>query len=408
MIKNLTPFVAQGEIEINSSKSFAHRYVILACLSSGKTILKNVGNSVDILATIGCMQRLGAKIEYDGLNAIVYGIENFNKEIEVDFLESGSTMRFLIPIFSVLGVKTKFTGRGKLLERPNDALYSALNKKGVKIENNQINGKLQGGKFNIDATISSQYISGLLMAFTLINEDCTVNLVGNLVSKNYLDITLSALKDFGVDCIVNENSITINKNSKLKSKGFYQIEGDWSSACFPIVLGLLGKKVIVNGLNPNSLQGDKKVVEILQNAGANLQFEEGKLIAQNSQIKGLRVDIKDIPDSAPILAVLMATLKGKSTMLNVDRLKIKESDRLLAIIENLKKACIQTEYSNNQLTVFGGKIKGANFLGYNDHRIVMAFSVLASIANGNSTITDMEAVSKSYKNFFEDLTKLGG
>lgn len=408
MIYSLSPFNAYGDIDNVPSKSYAHRIIILSALSKGQTLIKNVGTSFDVQATIDCMQKLGAKIERNGDNLIVNGIEKYSNNIELDFNESGSTMRFLIAIIGALGINAKFTGKGKLLSRPMEELYSVLQEKNVVVKDNCISGKLQGGVFKIDSSISSQFISGLIFASPLTGQDCVIELQGEVVSKNYIDISLQVAKEFGIDCEFENNVIKIYKGSGYRSLKEYQVEGDWSSAAFPLAMGALSGEVSVKNLNLNSLQGDAKIFNIMKEMGVDIKINGEKITAKKSQIKSANIDISNVPDMAPILSVLMSCADGTSTLIGVDRLKYKESDRLSAIMENLNRAKIKTECKNNVLKIFGGKSFGANFLGFNDHRIVMSSCVLSCVTQGKSSITDIEAVNKSYPEFFNHFMQLGG
>ena len=404
---NLYPSTIKGKIKAVPSKSFAHRIIIMASFKKGKTIVKNVGYSDDVLSTIACMQKLGANIQRKKDNLIIYGIEKPNENAILDFNESGSTMRFLIPVVSALGTGATFTGKQSLLRRPNDDLYASLKSNGVTIEDCVISGKITGGEITINAGTSSQFVSGLIMAATILDRDYTINLVGNVVSKNYIDITLQLLSNFGVKYSVNGNSIVIYK-SKIKSKRKIEVEGDWSSASFMLALGVLGKKVKVCGLNMKSKQGDKAILDIIKKMGGKLKTGNKSVTAYNSKLKSIEYDVENCPDLAPILSVLMLTSKEECKMKGVERLRIKESDRLNAIIDNLTLAGGQVEYKDKCLYISARQLQQADFNGYNDHRMVMSSVVLSSILKGASSVTDKEAVKKSYPNFFNDYIKLGG
>lgn len=404
----IKPFLAQGIVDAVPSKSYAHRAIILSALTKGKTTIKNIGNSVDVLVTLDCVSKLGAKVNLIDGGVEIYGIENPPKETFLDFKESGSSMRFFIPVALSLGVKTTFTGSGKLLTRPNDALYFTLSKKGAIIDGQTLSGKLESGVYEIDSTVSSQYVSGLLMALSILDGESEIRLIGQTVSKDYINITLEFLDKFGVKYQLKENSIFIlgGRNNSVPKE--IVVEGDWSSAAFPLALGALGDKVTIKGLNINSVQGDKKIIEILKGIGAKLDIKGDGITVCRGDVKGVKVDMCDIPDMAPALASILANAKGKSELINVDRLKIKESDRLSAIINNLRAVGVEVNYDNNTLYIDGGSVSGGTLLGYNDHRMVMSGCVLASVAQKNCIITDVHAVSKSYPQFFSDYIKLGG
>lgn len=404
---NLAPFIAHGQVESIASKSYAHRIIILSALAKGKTKIYNVGNSNDVLATIDCVKKLGAKVEFFNGYIIVEGIETLPKTCLLDFNESGSTMRFMIPVCAGLGVNARFSGRGKLLTRPNDKLYSVLALHGANVENNNITGKLDCGEYRIDASVSSQYISGLLMALTRVKGNSKIILEGSTVSANYITMTLEVLKQFGVEYLVERNEIILINNN-LSTPKEITVEGDWSSAASMLCFGALGKGVEVKGLNLKSTQSDAKIIDFLAQAGAVITFRENSIKVERGKLNAIECDIKDCPDLAPVLSSVLAYCKGVSKIKGVDRLMIKESNRLQAIIDNLKSAHIKTKYAKDTLYIYGKKVKGANFCGFNDHRMVMSSCVLASNAKGKSSVSDVEAVSKSYPNFFEHLTAING
>lgn len=406
---NLQPFEAQGKVLAVSSKSYAHRIIICSALSKGITKINNLGNSLDVLATLSCVQALGAKVDIKDGYVLIEGIEKVNKNALLDFNESGSTMRFMIPVSASIGANSTFTGRGKLLSRPNQALYSELARHGVQVVDNKINGKLTAGDYQIDSSISSQYVSGLLMSLPMLNGKSKLTLLNSVVSANYISMTLEVLKQFGVEYKINDNQIELVSQNGFVSPKEITVEGDWSSGASILTLGALSDKgVTVKGLNANSTQSDRKIIEILNNVGANVIINGDEVTVSKGRLNAIKTDLTTCPDLAPVLSSVLAYCKGTSVVKGVDRLKIKESDRLGAIINNLALAGIETKYDSDTLYVYGASPKGANFLGYNDHRMVMSACTLSSKAQGNSTITDVEAVAKSYKDYFIDLKKLNG
>ncbi len=404
----INPFCASGQIMIPPSKSHVHRLLICSALSKGKTVVKNVGSSDDVLRTIDCLKSLGANIVLDGSDAEVFGIEQINKTAILNCGESGSTLRFIMPISSALGVDATFIGKGKLLSRPNDNLFEVLSAHGIKIDGFNLKGKLSGGEFNIDASISSQYVTGLLFASVITGVDCVINLIGTAVSKSYINITLGVMKEFGIKFEVEENRIFIPGNQCFISPTEICAEGDWSSSAFPLVLGALSGSVTVSGLNLDSLQGDKVIIKVLENSGCKIDKQKNSVTVYKSNLSPIDFDIEDCPDTAPIVSVLASKINGVSVLRNVERLKVKESNRLEAIIENLKKAGVKTWLEQNDLYIEGGNPKPSEFDGYSDHRIVMAFTVLGAVVEGESIVSDREAVKKSYPEFFDQLTLIGG
>lgn len=406
MKSRIIPFSAFGSVNAVPSKSYAHRFIILSALSKGRTFIENVGSSEDVRATISCVASLGAKVNYDGLNVEIFGIEE-PTSASLDFGESGSTMRFIIPMVSALGVNAQYTGHGKLLFRPNEILFDILEKNGVVVKDNKIQGKLFSGNFEIDSSVSSQYISGLIMALSYINGESVIYLKGRTVSKDYINITLDSISQFGVKYQTGESYIkifggTLNSPSNLK------VEGDWSNVAFPLALGALTGRVTVCGVNLDSVQGDRVILNLFEKAGIKLSQTKNSVTAEKSRIIPIEADLRGCPDLAPIISTVLAYANGTSVLRGVEGLKIKESDRLSAIIDNLTKAKIEAFYDGSALYIKGGKPKANLFEGYNDHRMVMSSCVMASGVNGESEVSDCQAVKKSYPNFFKDFKILGG
>ena len=316
-------------------------------------------------------------------------------------------MRFLIPVAAALGIESEFTGSQRLLERPIGKLAECLNSRGAKVVGHKVTGKLSSGVYRIDASVSSQYISGLMFALPLLNGDSAIVLEGGLVSKGYLDITIEVLKDFGIEIDVNKDGYFIRGNQKYLAKTSV-VEGDYSGASFILCSGAINGEVTVKGLNQFTTQGDGRILQVLKQFGAKVTVSEDQVTVKSQELKGIEVDVEDIPDLAQIISVVGAYASGKTVIKNVERLKIKESDRLQAIIDMLTVCGIKTEVKDNSLIIEGGRPKGGEFFGGNDHRTVMSSAILAFHANGNSTIIGAEAVSKSYPDFFEQAKKLGG
>lgn len=407
MIYKISPFKPNGSVMAVPSKSYAHRLIILSALCKGQTLIKNVGESLDVQVTLDCVKKLGAKVQLSGGDALITGIEKLPQSVDLDFGESGSSMRFMLPLVCALGVDTSFTGRGKLLSRPNDALYEVLIKHGAKVETQRIYGKLTNGNYKINSTVSSQYISGLLMALPLLKGKSQIELVGDVVSKDYILITLEILKLFGINYQIQDNKLTLIDSEYISPKSCV-VEGDWSSGAFPLSFGALGGSVSVAGLNPNSTQGDKRILDVLRQVGAQVVINGNIITVKNKNIRPVDVDITSIPDLAPVIASVVSFADGISVLRGVDRLRIKESDRLSAIMQNLSEANVETRYENDTLYVYGGVVKSGAFKGFNDHRMVMSACVLSSAVQGDCSVTDVEAVKKSYPNFFEDYLTIGG
>ena len=381
-----------GKIDAIPSKSYAHRIAICNFLAGNVPSGKSGDfTSKDIEATERCLKDVNAG------------------KYEVDCGESGSTLRFLLPLLSARGGEYTFIGHGKLMQRPNDELFSVLREHNISIEkqeNIKISGKLTSGDFRLRGDISSQYVSGLLMALPTLDGDSTITLTTPLSSAAYVDITLEVLKAFNIKIEKTDNGYFIKGGQKFS--GDILPEGDWSNAAFFLVAGAIGKEVEVYGLNPDSVQGDKAILNVLDNAGAKVEIDGDSIKVKASELKGFCMDAENCPDLVPIVAVLAAVAKGESVIKNVERLKIKESDRIESTINTLKAFGVKAEYKDNSLVVYGSTPVGGTVDSYNDHRIVMAASVLASVSDGVTIINGAEAVQKSYPDFFADFIKLGG
>ena len=406
MIVNIEKSQLNGEVPAIASKSFAHRILIASGLSNVETKIKGLYPSKDILATIQSMSALGAS--YKGSLAVNNQLVH---KANLMVGESGSTLRFLIPIVSAIGGEFDFICKGRLAERTNDELIRVLSEKGVIVENHvdkiTVCGKLQSGEYKIRGDVSSQYITGLLMALPLVDGNSEIIISTPLSSSGYVDITLDILSKFGINIETTNSGYKIKGGQKYASCGEIEIEGDWSNSGFFLTYGVINGGVTVYGLNENSIQGDKKIIEILQQMGGKFEFSEGNIICHKSELKAIEIDVDGIPDAVPILAIAMATATGKSVLHNVARLKIKESDRVSTVIEMLTNLGITAKEVDNSIEIFGGKLQHGEVNSHNDHRIAMAASIGGLIGAG-ARIIDGEAVEKSYPSFFEDVDDLGG
>lgn len=411
MNRTIKPSKLIGRVKTPSSKSLSHRMIIAAALADGVSEINAVNHSEDIDATVDAMTALGAKIVSDGDVYTIKGIGNAIKETKINCRESGSTLRFLIPVAAVLGCKTEFNGGGKLPTRPITPYKRELSEKGVTFHHTDgvmpfsIEGKLCGGDFFIEGDISSQFITGLLFALPLCCEDSRIILTSPLESKPYADMTVSALNAFGIKINegLSENGFpvyNITGNQRYTSADC-TVEGDYSQAAFFYTANAIGSEIEIDNLNSDSVQGDKEICSILKKIGF------GKVSC--GEYEPFTADASDIPDLVPILTVLGSFTKGVSRIINAKRLKIKESDRLKAIADAINAIggnviCGEDFLEIHPVRSFkGGKIEGCN-----DHRIVMASAIASTMSEGEITITDSEAVAKSYPNFWQDFEKLGG
>ena len=392
-IVELENSILNGAVNIPSSKSAAHRALICSFLA-GDGAVEGITDSYDMKATLGALSALK------------------NGDEEINCIESGSTLRFIIPIAAALGKSVTFVGSGRLPERPIGEYIGLLESHGVKCESNgflplKISGQLKPGRFEIRGDISSQYVTGLLLALPLLKENSEIVLTTPLQSKPYVDLTVKVLNDYAIVIGETENGYSIEGNQQYKVRD-YRVEGDWSQAAFFLAAGAISGDVTVKGLDLNSTQGDKEIVSILKRFGADIEVNDDSVRAKKSALSGIEIDAKDIPDMVPALSVVAANAKGKTIIKNIQRLRIKESDRVESIASNLKRAGVNAISTDNEIIIEGSGYYGAELFGYNDHRIVMAFSVLALNADGKTIITDAESINKSYPDYFEDYNLLGG
>ena len=404
----ISPSVLKGRVEIPSSKSCAHRAIICAALSSDSepSVLSGISFSKDIEATLGAMEAFGAKWEMtdkESGTVTVWGIGTDRAEgkLSIDCNESGSTLRFVIPIAAALGYDTEFIGRGRLPQRPIDIYTRELGRKGITFNYQNtmpfdISGQLTSGKYEIEGNVSSQFITGLLFALPLLEGDSEIILTSHLESRPYVDITIDTMKRFGVIIDQTETSYTIKGGQRYHSHS-ERVEGDYSQAAFFCVANAIGSDIELGNLSPDSVQGDKRITSITAD------------ILKDGVISSFREDCSDIPDLVPILSVLAAYGSGESVIYNAERLRIKESDRLETTAAMLNGIGGDVTVTDDGLIIRPTKkLTGGKVDGCGDHRIVMAAAVAALGCTGDVIITGAEAVEKSYPDFFKDYTMLGG
>lgn len=392
----ILPSKTSGEVSAPPSKSFAHRYLIGSVLSRGKCVIKNIADSDDISATLSCIEQLGGSVTKDGY--IVTVIPTNEKQIEnavFDCKESGSTLRFFIPVVLATGAKNcTFSGSERLLARGIKEYEKLFENSDVKIKSDEksieVNGTLSAGNYEISGEVSSQYTTGMLFALSVLLGKSTLKITGNAESRAYVDMAIKVLKDFGADIAEPEkNYFEINGKGRL-SPGEFTVEGDWSNAAFLIALSRLLGTISVSGLNENSVQGDRF---------SSVAFDA--LDGENAEI-----DLKDCPDLAPILFAY-AAYKNGGRFTNTRRLRVKESDRANVMAEELKKFGANVKVYENSVEIEKTQLKPpiVPLCGHNDHRIVMALSVLAAVFGAE--IDGAEAVNKSYPDFFRVIKKAG-
>ena len=412
MLAKIKPRLMGGTIKAIPSKSYAHRIMLCAMLSNMQTQIAGNYESKDMEATLSCVQALGSKVKIQ--NNVLYlspDKKRPNSAI-LDCIESGSTVRFILPIVAALGIEATVNGKEGLQKRPLKDLVDVLRDHGEIIDSETLpinmKGKITPGIYKIRGDVSSQYITGLLLALPLLDADSEIVIEGELVSKKYIDITLDVQKSFGINIIQSETGFQIPGNQKYVAPKKMVVQGDWSNAAFWLSLGALNNDIEITGLSLETQQGDREILQILMEMGAKVLIKNDSIFVKKSKLRSVSLDMKNIPDLAPIVSILMANAEGISIMKNIDRLKIKETDRLQAIIETLQKMGVKCRYQDNELSILGGSICAFSNGSYNDHRMVMMQAVAASIADGECIIDGIEAKDKSYPSFFVDYKALGG
>ncbi len=382
-----------GAVTLPPSKSAAHRAILCAFLAGGGTVSPMIP-SRDMQAAIGAANSLK------------------NGEKIINCIESGNTLRFFIPVAAALGKEVTFTGEGRLPQRPLGEYIELLPKHGVQMQSSgslplHISGKLQSGDFHIRGDISSQYITGLMLALPLLDGDSNITLTTPLKSKPYVDMTVNVLADYGVEIKETDSGYFVKGNQHYCVRD-YTVEGDWSHAAFFMSAAAIGGRITLKGLDMHSAQGDKAVCDVMRLFGAEVAADENGVTCAHRELRGIDIDCDDIPDMVPAIAVTAAFAKGKTVIRGAQRLRFKESDRIEAIVSNLKKMGVGVTETADGMIIEPARVSGAALKGYNDHRIVMAFSVAASFANGGTTIDDAQSVNKTYPSFFDDFKQLGG
>lgn len=413
-----------GSIGIPASKSLCHRAILMAALAQGQSCICNVYFSKDVEATLGVARKLGADVQICqdrilidgcGLRAGENPTASGREPIEIDCAESGSTLRFVVPILSVAGIPAVFTGRGKLPERPMDVYYHLFDQRGLAYQTKDgklplcVTGRLSGGQITIDGGVSSQFVTGLLMALPLAKEDSVLTISGTFASRPYVDLTLGMSSRFGIRIEEKDDHTFLIKGKQSYQACNVQVEADASQAAFLIAAGLIAadeQGLLIQGLDPKTRQGDIAFLEFARQMGARYQWETEGLRVFRSDLEGNHVfDCQNCPDIVPILAVLSAYNQGTVTITHAERLRIKESDRLQAVSEEMAKVGADIRQTSDGLIIRGGKpLQGGTVQAWNDHRIAMSMAVAGLGSAKGITILGAECISKSWPTFFEDLS----
>ena len=420
------PTKLQGTVVAPSSKSMGHREIICAGLAAGTSIIDNISMSKDIEATMRCLKAINVAV--DEIPSMIAGRKALQisgtghpmaAADSVDCGESGSTLRFFLPLGANLNCPLTFIGHGKLVSRPLQAYYDIFDEKFIQYFNDNgnlpvtVNGRLTPGTYKLPGDVSSQFVSGLLFALPLLNGDSVIEITSPLESSAYVDMTISCLAKFGIKV---ENEGGLHRRYLVPGKQHYQaqdsqVEGDWSQAAFWTVGGSLGKGITCQGVNVKSLQGDQAVVDIMERMGAAISQTENSVTVNGGATKATLIDAANCPDIIPVLTVLAAVSEGTTKIINAGRLRIKECDRLAAMTSELNKMGAAITEEPEGLTIIGkpeGLKGGVQVDAWNDHRIAMSLAIAAQKCAGPIILTGAESVAKSYPTFWEDYKSVGG
>ena len=405
-----------GTVSAPPSKSMAHRAVLCSALAKGTSHIENLEFSKDISATLAAAGQLCARVESGPADALVEGLGHFRPVFgPVDCCESGSTLRFLIPLASLTGQSITFVGRGRLMERPQSVYEALYREQNLHFEqaNGQLTvaGSLRSGEYTLAGNVSSQFISGLLFALPLLAGDSTLHLIPPVESRSYIEMTRAAQAAFGVTSHwLDDTTLCIPGGQQYHPRD-YIVEGDYSQAAFIAVLGAVKGGITLTGLAAETLQGDAAILDILRRCGAKFTQTEAGLVFEQAPLHGVDIDLADCPDLGPVLMVLGLLCEGTTVIRNAERLRIKESDRIAAMEAELRACGGVLSSEGGTITVQGCKPRlhapETPLSGHNDHRVVMSLTVLALAADIPLAINEAEAVQKSWPHFFDALKPLG-
>ena len=402
-------------LKMPTSKSMAHRAIICAALAKGKSRISGVYFSEDVKVMAQAMAHLGAKIVPDGQDIVIEGIQDF-KHFDhqvIDCGESGSALRFSIPLFSLTDEKVLFQGHGKLMDRPLSVYKDIFDQQGLLFDEGVdtlvIEGKLRPGRYEVPGDISSQFITGLLTTLPLLEDDSYIKVIPPFESSSYVQMTLSMLSSFGIVVEwVDPYTMKIKGNQEYHASDVV-VEGDYSQMAFFAALGCINHGIEIKEMHKDSYQGDKAIVSILKAMGAKLKDSDQDYVFEPSKLTGTTIDLRNCPDLGPILFALASVCEGECNFIHCERLRMKESDRISAMQQELRKLGVSLVEEEEYV-----KIKGVQRIhpteeldGHKDHRVVMALSILATVSDTAVVIDGVEAVNKSYPHFFEDLKKTG-
>ncbi len=407
----LTPARPRGELHAPPSKSAAHRALICAALSGKPCRVAPVSGSADMDATLGVLAAMGSRFTRTQDTVLFSGADWVTGPVLLNCIESGSTLRFLLPVAAARGLPATFIGEGRLPERPIGVLAGQMKQHGVSFSSDRmpftLSGRLTGGRYLLPGNVSSQFISGLLFALPLLPEGGEILLDSPLQSAGYVEMTLESLRHSGIRVEPMRNGWRV-PGGQAYGGGDRTVEADWSNAAFWLCAGAIGGEVRLTGLSTCSAQGDRAILELIQRFGGRVSQDADAVSVCSAPLHSCRVDAGPIPDLIPAVAVMAAFAQGETEIYNAARLRIKESDRLATVTALLRSLGGTVIERPDRLVIQGGGLHGGVVDGANDHRIVMAAAVAGMFADGQVTVTGVEAVGKSYPDFFTDYQKLGG
>ena len=405
------PSDLRGEVQAPPSKSMTQRAIAAALLSGGESIILNPSGCDDSLAAMSIASALGASVVTEPGRMRISGSGEI-KENLLNCGESGLAIRMFSPVAALNDSEIVLTGTGSLTKRPMSMIVDALRQLGVSCKSDggflplRIKGPLKGGSCKIDGSLSSQLLTGLLMALPVAENDSVV-IVENLKSKPYIDMTLQVLERFGIRIDRTDYSRFSIPGSQIYQPQKFEIEGDWSGGAFLLVAGAINGEITVKGLRPDSRQSDKAILNVLDSAGARTTIMENSIGVKKSKLRPFFFDATESPDLFPPLVALAAYCRGTSTIKGVSRLIHKESNRSAALVNEFGKMNVKIEADGDNMMITGGKVTGAEVSSHGDHRIAMAAAVAALAASAKVIIKDSQCVAKSYPAFFDDLRHLG-
>jgi len=402
-----------GKVKAPPSKSHTHRAFIMASLSTGETVVSSPLLAQDTISTLDAVCSMGAMRRFEGDAVHISGSTLRAPEGIVDVGNSGTTMRILTGIAATLDSPVTITGDDSIRKRPMAPLLNALRELGARCESHMglppvtVCGPLRGGKTNINGNMSSQFITSLLMSAPLADEDVDISVIGKMVSRPYVDVTLKMMSDFGIEFREGDNEFSVPAGQHYTAAD-YTVPGDFSSAAFPLAAGALAGEVTVTGLDLQDPQGDKAILDILRQFGADVKTSNDSATVARSSLEAIELDMGNIPDLFPITAVLAATASGKTRLYGAPQLRFKESDRILHTVSMLKNMGAEIVETDDGCVIHGvPHLHGSWIDPVDDHRLMMAASIASLVAEGPMTIKNGECHAVSYPNFLEDITTLG-